>query len=149
MSLKSSVISSCFAMLEEKIADLSQQIADIQQSMTSETKSSVGDKHETARARMQSEESSLQQQLADAKSGLADLKRLAATNAPQHIAPGSLVRTENGIFYIGVALGKVKISNETVYMISPLSPLGAVMSGKRAGDSFVMAGRSYTITAIE
>ena len=143
--LKSDVVEACHQLLESKISTLRQGLEDIKLSLENETKSSVGDKHETARARMQHEQSKLEQQMLEL---LSQVRELGKVNyAKNNISPafGSVIYTNNGIFFICIALGKIAIKGTEVFVISPLSPLGKQLLQNKQGSSFELNGTVYSI----
>lgn len=53
------------------------------------------------------------------------------------VRPGSVVETENGYYFIAVALGEIEMdSGSKVVAISTESPLYKELEGRKAGDSF-------------
>jgi transcription elongation GreA/GreB family factor len=58
---------------------------------------------------------------------------------------GSLVRTSEGLYYLAVSLGKIKVESQTVYALSTAAPLGQELLHKRVGEKFVFQGRRVEI----
>ena len=138
----------CLEIVENNISTLKLALREAQDAANNETKSSAGDKHETGRAMAQLETEKLSAQLND----VLNLKQLIAKINPniqsQQITIGSLVYTTNGIFYIGVSLGKIDINNETIYSVSPQSPIGKILLTKKEKESFSLNGKMYVIEKI-
>jgi hypothetical protein len=53
------------------------------------------------------------------------------------ISKGSLVRTNRGIIFLAVALGKISVGSVDVITLSPRSPLGSKLLGLKPGDSVI------------
>jgi hypothetical protein len=60
----------------------------------------------------------------------------AKINSENKVRSGSLVQTSNGWYYIGIPWGKLMVGTEVCFVISPISPIGKLMIGKSAGESF-------------
>lgn len=145
---KKPIHSLCLQSLEEKISSVKKQISELNQSFADEGKSSAGDKHETARAMAQLEVEKLHQQMHQFENQIGVLKKLNpdfhSETIPIAIGTGSLIKTDKGIFYIAVPLGKI----EDVMVISAASPLGKEMIGKKMGDEVVFNKMKYKIEGI-
>ena len=93
----------------------------IQESIDSETQSTAGDKHDTSRELMQQERNKAAQNLQNQMlldSLVLKLKKVVISN---EVSFGSLVLTNEGWFFIGLPLGKVRFEKEDVLCISGLS----------------------------
>lgn len=123
-------------------------LSDINDSVNTETKSSVGDKHETARARMQAEQTRLLKQLLEIKTQETELERTRQRKNETKVSPGSLVFTNSGVFFIAIALGKLRFKQRDVQVVSGKSPLAAKMLGLSIGEGFELNGCSYIIENI-
>lgn len=155
MSIKKNIHNHCLQLLEEKISSVKKQISDLNQSFADEGKSSAGDKHETAHAMAQLEVEKLHQQLHQFESQINVLKKLNpdfhSETIPIAIGTGSLIKTDQGNFYIAVPLGKVvstELDNQEVMVISAASPLGKEMLGKKVSDEVVFNKMKYNIQEI-
>lgn len=147
-AVKAALHAHCKARIDDRIARIERQLASIRESRDNETKSTAGDKHETGRAMMQIEERNAQAQLAEA---LRERSAFATIDPDQHsdrIAPGSLVQTDRGVFYLALGLGKVQLDEGLFYCISPKAPIASVLLGKEAGTSCMFNGRSMQIEAV-
>lgn len=121
-AFKKLVYTAAMSHLDERIDHLQNLVFELEQSKANESKSSAGDKYETARAMMQQELDLLQRQLMTNERLKSGLGRLNPAEKPASIGANSLVRTQQGWFYLAVALGKVLVSGETVHVISVDSP---------------------------
>lgn len=135
----------CLEIVEGSILAIKLAMQEAQDAANNETKSSIGDKHETGRAMAQLETEKLSAQLNDALTQKQLVAKINPNQQNEQITVGSLVYTTNGIFYIGISLGKININNETIYAISPVSPIGKLLLTKKEKDSFSLNGLTYVI----
>ncbi|MDX2172498.1 MAG: 3-oxoacyl-ACP synthase [Bacteroidota bacterium] len=145
---KEKIIAACNVLLQQKIADLNAALNSVNEAANNETKSTAGDKHETAKAMMQLEQEKLSNQLTLLITQLNDLQKIDVSKSHVTIGNGSVVSTNNGILFIGVGLGKIKIKETDVFAISVLSPLANLLNGKKVNDSVKLNETNYTILGI-
>tara|TARA_Y100000739_G_C20487067_1_gene408656 strand:- start:183 stop:635 length:453 start_codon:yes stop_codon:yes gene_type:complete len=118
------------------------------ESLKTTSESTAGDKHNTSRAMMHIEEDKLKLQLAK----LYELKLLMNKIIPfkknNNITIGSLVETNKGLLYIAIPLGKIKIRNLELMIISLVSPIGRALKGKQENDQFTFKNQKWIINKI-
>ena len=114
-----------------------------------DAKGSAGDKHETALSMMHLEQEKSNQKLLEFYTQKAILAKINPTENAKLVSLGSVVRVNQLLLFIATALPKIVVEQETVFAISPQSPLGTKIYGKTAGHCFEMDGKSYTIHAVE
>lgn len=149
MTLKQKIQLQYQNLLDEKLKTFQAMISDLTEDAKNDAKGSAGDKHETALAMMHLEQEKLNQKVKEIIAQKNVLDNIDATNRNQKIAVGSLVHTNNFIFYISTALPKIKIDNNEIIALSIQSPLGEVMKGKSELDEFVFNKTNYKILAVE
>lgn len=150
MSIKLSVIHECTRILEARIKAAQTQMDELTESLKHETKSTAGDKHETARAFIHIEQANVGHRLQELSHGLLQLQSINFSNATNgKVVKGSLVYTNKGVFFIGVAIGKINVNNTVVYTLSPNAPLGQKLMGAMVGHSVNMNNVHFTIDSIE
>lgn len=145
---KSAVQEHCLIIAEKNIRAIKLALDEAQLSVNNETKSTAGDKHETSRAMAQLETEKLSNQYAEAIKLMEMLSQINVKNQSQQVVVGSLVFTNNGLFYLSVSLGKINVNGELVFAISPISPLGQLLLTKKEKDSFSLNGKLYVIEKI-
>jgi hypothetical protein len=116
--------------------------------MANDSKSSMGDKYETSREMSQQEINRLDQQFAVNQQHIFNLRNLVFQNKSSKILLGSLVITNIGRFFITVSLGEIKLENQSVFMISPGSPIAKLLNGKKVGGEFEMNKKLIQVLAI-
>jgi len=145
---KAALLSLCMQLVRDRIANAEQAIASANAAAADDTKSSAGDKFETTREMMQQEISRHQQLLA---SGRQMELVLNSIDISEHVGParlGSLVETDNGLFFLSVSAGPLDIPGKKCIAISTASPIGQLMLGKTAGQRFMFNKTEYLITGI-
>lgn len=145
LDFKTSLHQACIQRVQQAIALALKAMEDAQNAANQETKSSVGDKYETGRAMMQLEKEKYAQQLVQAQDLHQQLERLNPQQTSTPIQLGSLIRSNEGLYYLSVSLGKLMHEGRTVFVLSAASPLGQVLLGKKAGEKIVFQGRNINI----
>jgi len=149
MNFKENVYLIYKKLLSEKINHIQQTLQDLSNSAANETKSTAGDKHETALAMLQLEQENKRKQLNDLLQQQSLFNKLDPSIISPYILNGSLITTDQGYFFISVALGKIHYKEKTIFAVSPSAPLGQKLMGHQTGESIEVNGRTYHITGVE
>ncbi|MCK6608892.1 MAG: hypothetical protein L6Q46_11440 [Flavobacterium sp.] len=149
MTFKQKIKSHYQILLSEKINELRFMISDLAQDAQNDAKGSAGDKHETALSMMHLEQEKLNQKLAEIIEQKNVVDKIDADAIHTKVALGSLVQTNDMLFYISAALPKIQFENRTIIAVSPQSPLGNQLLGKSVGDAVVINANRFQIKAIE
>ncbi len=149
LSLKEQVFEACMAKIEATLAEVRASLQELSTAKHNESKSSVGDKYETGRAMIHLEEEKLSKQLAQAQASKNLLQKIGLQKQREQVAPGSLVYSSQGFYFLAVSLGKLQIAQAEIFCLSAQAPLGKALLHKRVGDSFEMHQKTYEIIAIE
>ena len=147
-NLKKELYTLCVNYVKARIETAKQAIDDAQQSASEETKSSAGDKYETGREMMQQETDRNQAQLNEANKLLIALNQINVDITSPSAAPGSLVITDNGKFYLSVSAGALNLNGEGYFAVSPASPIGGKLLGRTIGDEFDLNGKNYKVKEV-
>lgn len=137
----------CKAIIVDKVKSLEQAMESAQQSANSETRSTAGDKHDTARAMMHLEKEKMGAQLSQNLQLLRVFDEIKETDEAT-VGTGKMVETNVGVYYFCVSLGQVPFKGNTIFVISPQSPIGKAFFGKKIGEKVIFNGRSFTIKTI-
>lgn len=113
-----------------------------------ESKSTAGDKHEVGRAMAQAEVDKYEQRLAQLQSQMQMVQAIPEERSVERVALGSLVKTDLAQYFIAVPFGALDLSEEKVYVISPVSPIGALLLDKALGDEIVFNGKTQCVEGI-
>ena len=149
MTFKQKIKSHYQNLLSEKINELRFMISDLTQDAQNDAKGSAGDKHETALSMMHLEQEKLNQKLAEIIAQKNIMDKIDADAIHTKVVIGSLVQTNEMLFYISAALPKIQLENKTIIAVSPQSPLGSQLMGKSLGDAVVINTNRFQIKAIE
>ena len=146
--VKQNVHEQCLLIVHERIREIEASIADARLSSQSDTKSSAGDKHETGRAMAQLEIEKQQTSLGNLIGMLAILQRMDPERAHDRVGEGALVRTDRGLYYIAVGLGRLAVNGQDVAVISPQAPLAALLKSTTIGNTATFNGVDHTLIEI-
>jgi transcription elongation GreA/GreB family factor len=149
MTFKQRIKSHYQKLLSEKINELRFMISDLAQDAQNDAKGSAGDKHETALSMMHLEQEKLNQKLVEILEQKNIVDKIDADAIHSKVALGSLIQTDDMLFYISTALPKIQLENKTIIAVSSLSPLGSQLLGKRLHDEVVINSNRFQIKAIE
>jgi transcription elongation GreA/GreB family factor len=149
-TLKENIHHTYQEMTLQKIKALQKEQEDIMESLRQETKSTAGDKYETSRAMLHMEQGNIASQLAVLLQQKAILESITTkSNFPtETVQLGSLVKTNKGYIFIAAALGKATIDAQTIFAVSPESPLGKLLIGKPVQEQITIQKAIYVIEAI-
>ncbi len=144
---KEQVLHQCRATVEDRTKALQAELEKVKASAQEETKSSMGDKYETGREMMMQESNKLNERL---EVLLRQTAALSAIDGEAHavVKSGSLVQTDQGIYFISVALGVLEIKKVKVFVVSPVAPLVRELIGKAEGDVIQFNGRKQRILSV-
>lgn len=145
MEIKEALLQQCKKIVNGRLLKLQHSIRNIQESLSSETKSSAGDKHETGRAMLQLEREKLGAQLAEVQKLNETLLRISIENTSETIRLGSVVYTSSSNYFISISIGEINYDQDKFFAISPSTPMGKLLIGKREGESIVFRGTEIVV----
>lgn len=143
--LKQVIYDQCRERVNQMIDTANQSLQSAEDAAQNETKSSVGDKFETGRAMAHAEMHKAKRQVGEAKVLLAELNQINIKAKQDKIDRGSLIKTNKGIFFLSIGLGKIKIAEQTIFVLGVQSPIGRLLLHKKADDQFSFNGTEYVI----
>jgi hypothetical protein len=147
--LKKSILQHLYSVVDQRIEAANEEIQSINDSKSNETKSSAGDKYETGMAMLQMEEQKANVQLAKAKEFKQVLSRIDSSFVSDTVQLGSLIETNQGLFYFAIALGKIKVMNKEIFVLSIGSPLGHLLKGQKIGYEAKLNNRTIQINDLQ
>jgi len=136
------------AFVQQRLDAVQQALQSAEQSTGEDTKSSAGDKYETGREMLQQEKNRGMAQLTEANKLLIALNRISTAGQSTKVEDGSIVKTNNGNFYISVSAGVLSIDGENYFAVSAASPIGAKLLGCKAGGEFSLNGKWYIVKEV-
>lgn len=147
--IKKALFEECCKAVAQKKAAAKRNMEELQEDANNETKSSAGDKYETGRAMMHLEKDKYAAQLTEALKWEKVLAGINLDTKPEKAGLGSLVFTNQGIYFLSIVWGKITIHAEDYFVISLASPIGMQLKGKKTGDQFVFKGRKFEVLEIQ
>ena len=94
---------------------------------------------------IQIEMNKVQSQISKTELLLQDLSKLDPINKYESVSFGSLVKTNQGTYFISIGWGKVMVDDLALFVISLASPLGQMLNGKQVNSEFIFQGNIYII----
>jgi transcription elongation GreA/GreB family factor len=146
--LKKELHQLCINYVRKSMEAAQDAINDAQKASTDDTKSSAGDKYETSREMMQQQTDRNMAQLNEANKLLVALNRISTVGTSEKAEPGSVILTSNGNFYLAISAGSLLLNGKNYFAVSPASPVGNMLNGKKAGDGFTLNGKTYQIESV-
>ena len=144
---KHSIYKECIKVLGDRIKNAKDAMEAAQEAANGEEKSSAGDKYETSRAMGHRDREMYARQMVEAQNELNKIERLNL-DPLNSIKLGSLLHTQNGLYFIMTGIGKLEIDGTSVMVISRESPIAAVMMGKAVNNEFTWQGTKIKILEI-
>lgn len=146
--LKKHIYEACLKQIKDRLSHIEVAIQQAEYASIDDTKSSAGDKYETTREMMQQEIGRNHLQLIEAQKALFQLEKVKDVISENTVAPGSLIETNQGLFFLAISLGQMIMEEQKVIILSPVSPLGQILNEKNKSESFTFNGIYYTINNI-
>ncbi|RFZ81261.1 3-oxoacyl-ACP synthase [Mucilaginibacter terrenus] len=148
INIKEQLHTLCLSYVKQRLKAAEQAIAEAQEAANNDTKSSAGDKYETGREMAQQETNRNLSQLNEANKLLVALNQIGYKTSSDTVDAGSLVTTDNGIFYISISVGTLNFEEKSYFAVSPASPIGYKLKGKTAGEEINLNGKIYKILSV-
>ena len=146
--MKSTILQYVKTYLDQRMQTSLDAMQAAQESANGESKSSAGDKYETSRAMGQLDRDMharmYQQTLEERKL----VERIDETALFRKGALGAFLKTSMGDFFLSVSIGQVDFDGKNIMIISPQSPIGALLMGKGVGDKFSFRGKEAVILEV-
>ena len=146
--VKQQLLQELHAHLDTQIETAQAAINSAKESKNNETKSTAGDKYETGRAMLQIEQEKNEMQLSKVHHSKSVLSQIDLEKQYDSADFGSLILTNQGKYFIAIGIGKVKLEDETYFVISPDSPVGKLLLGKQAGEQVEFRNKKILIKNI-
>ncbi len=138
----------CEQFITQRIETAETALEQAREASNDDTKSSAGDKFETTREMMQQDISRNKRLWEDATHNLQVLRALKDVAPNDKVKSGSLVFTDEGIFYISISAGQLQLDGKTYFAVSLLSPIGQLLLGKQKGDKVSFNNKQYSVKEV-
>lgn len=147
LNLKEKLLDACKKVLIERMENANIAMQAAQEAANGEEKSSAGDKYETSRAMGHRDRDMYARQLVEAKNELQKLEKIKLETS-EIIKSGSLIETEDTLYFIAAGIGKLEILDNMIVVISKESPLAKSMLGKKLNDEIDFNGKKLKIVSL-
>ena len=144
-NIKQELYQACQDLIASRIQGVEQAMQAVQADAAEETKSSAGDKYETGRAMIHLEMEKLSSQRDEFVKSKKVLEQIDIQKTTTTIQQGSLIITDSHHYFLSVSLGQLTVQDRPYFCISPASPLGQLMLGKKKGDVIIFRTQRFTI----
>lgn len=145
---REAILEACFAYVHNKIAEVTLAMESAGTSLQEDTKSSAGDKYETGREMIQQDLNRFQQQISLAQEDLHTLQRIKQTEPSATVSLGTVLKTDkHNWYFIAISIGRLQAYPD-LFVISPVSPIGKLLLGKRKGDKINFNNESFMIDCV-
>lgn len=145
---KNNLYELCLDFIKQRIQTAETALKQAREASNDDTKSSAGDKYETSREMMQQDIDRNKRLLIDAQDNLRVLQSIDTSLKSESVSHGSFVKTSQGSFYISVSAGQLHVNGESIFAISPASPIGKLLLDKKKGEGFDFNGKKYSIEEV-
>ena len=149
MTFKQKIKQHHLVLLQDKIDVYQDMILGLSNDAQNDAKGSAGDKHETALSMMHLEQEKLTNKLKEIIVLKEILEKIDDSKNLATITLGSYVKVNAMQLFISAALPKILINEITILSVSPQSPLGSQLMGKKQHDIVVVNGTTFTILEVE
>lgn len=149
MTFKQKIKQHHLVLLQDKIDVYQDMISGLSNDAQNDAKGSAGDKHETALSMMHLEQEKLTNKLKEIIVLKEILEKIDVSKTTATIVLGSYVKVNSMQLFISAALPKILIDEITILSVSPQSPLGSQLMGKKQHDIVVVNGTTFTILEVE
>jgi len=87
-------------------------------------------------------------QLAEAESVVQVLMKVPLDTKSKTVRLGNKVKTSKGSYYLAISAGACNVEGETVFCISPRTPVGQLLLSKSIGDTYNFNGDEISILEV-
>ena len=148
MNLKVALVKKCNEFVDQKLHTINTLMRSNQNALENESKSSAGDKHETGRAMLHLEMEKASQQLSVVTKMKVALDKIDVSSNTEVIKLGSIIHTDKGSYFLSISAGAIMIKNKEYFAVSPSSPIGTLLLGKKKGSVISVAQREIKILEV-
>jgi transcription elongation GreA/GreB family factor len=149
MTFKQKIKQHHLVLLQDKIDVYQDMISGLSNDAQNDAKGSAGDKHETALSMMHLEQEKLTNKLKETIALKDILEKIDVSKTTATIFLGSYVKVNAMQLFISAALPKIAIDEIIILSVSPQSPLGSQLIGKKQHDMVDVNGTTFTIHEVE
>lgn len=144
---KEQLHAACLAYANKRIKTATEAYDMAQAAANEESKNTSSD-DDNSKAMLQIEAEQQAKHVAEARKLKDEMIRIEVSAKGSVVGPGSIVKTSNGNYYIGISAGKVEIGKDTYFAISISAPMGQLLKGLKKGDKTTFNGKPIEILEV-
>lgn len=148
MTIKEQLLQASYSYVNKRIASYKEEIETIKESIESNDKSNDVD-DDSGNGKLFNDLEKNAQHLTDALKALDTLKLINPKVTNSAVVLGSIVKTNNSIFFISISIGKIELEGTPYFGVSLQSPIGQLLKNKIVGDSISFNNNNHTIIDIK
>lgn len=145
--IKQTIVENCKNHLNERLAGVQEERRRLRKAASVNADDNMSEAYESTSQETLNEMSDLKSHLEFLEESAALFNRIDFFRKSDAVAAGALVVTDKLTFLVGVG-GEFKSGNQDIQGISTTSPIYAAMANKKAGASFTLNARTYTIQEV-
>jgi hypothetical protein len=145
--VKGQLIQECLKIQGELVETLKKAMNDAQEAANDE-KSSGEENAESFREQCHRDREMYARQLDQASAGLSTLKKINPQILLDSAKLGSVVVTDKLKVFLSWNVGKVKVDENTFFVISTQAPLFDALAGKKKGETFSFRGENHKVLEV-
>ena len=147
-NIKEQLTAACVGYAESRIGRFNHTMKELEEALKPESRSCMGDKYETSRALLHLEFEKISGQVEQFNSLRKTASLIGSQASSESVGFGSLVRTTAANYFISIPAGEIDAEGEKFYAVGINSPVAQELLGKKAGDEFLINGKSFKITEV-
>lgn len=148
LNLKQEVYNQCKVIIEKRISVAEEAVKVAKDAAEQEERSTAGDKYDTARAMSHLDQDMYSKQLNETLHMQKLFNNISPDKKLNVVESGALVATSVAIYFMSVGLGIMDIDKIKVAAISPISPIGSILLGKKVGEKVLFNGKEIKILEV-
>ena len=148
MTTKEQLLQASYFYVNKRIASYKEEIETIKESIESNDKSNDLE-DDSGNGKLFNDLEKNAQHLSDAMKALDTLKHINPKITNNSAVLGSIVTTNNSIFFLSISIGKIEIDGIAYFGISLQSPIGQLLKNKVIGDSISFNNNNHNIIDIK
>lgn len=147
MSIKKEILKICRQKLLDSIDDLEANMRDLQQQANEYGQPK--DRYDPFKTQLLRRKDMLAQQLVKELNELKLLDKMDSLPASEVIGFGSLILTDDLMYFTGIGLGKIETAAGSVYTLSMQVPITIALMKKKKGDMVVFRDKKINILDVQ
>lgn len=137
LEIKEALLAECQEKVSNRYQKIKQTIADLNEALEEASNRGGDDGFDNSRAMIQIDIENATKQLGEVNILRDVLQKIDIKSSTPYARLGSLVRTNQAIYFLSLSIGIVLIDRENYLCVALHSPIGEMLLGKQAGEKFM------------